>query len=521
MQRTIRFVRSTAQHNIAASSRSARRLWPIALMGLLLICFLMASPHIYDWARQTAKALPNVAPADLPRVALTGQPQVSDQTGPILMAQRTSAQTTLPDPAQLTVPLERPEIPEADPITMLLLGVDQRPDDPSPPRTDNIIVLTYDPVSNKGGMISLPRDLFVSIPGFDRSGKINTAYVVGESNDYPGGGSALAKKTVSEFLGYPIDYYVKINFDGFKQVVDLIGGVDVVVPKTIHDDEYPTIDYGYMTFHIDAGPQHLDGDTALMYVRTRNTDSDFERARRQQQVLMAVKDTVLQNKLLATLRVPDLLEIISQSVEHDIPTTDLLDLLAMANKVQIDQIDQLVLDTQYGTVDADSPYGWIVLPDRDKIRPAVDKIFARAEAPVRPKIDVEALVQQQIQQQAELARQQVRNDYQAQAETLRQQLAAEDARIVVYDGTGDPVLAARTANWLESQGYNIVEFGQAERADYPRTVLLKHNDKPFTEANLRGTFAIAKDNIRQSDNADSSVDLRLIIGRDFYLLVSN
>ena len=147
-------------------------------------------------------------------------------------------------------------------------------------------------------MISLPRDLFVPIPGFDYSGKINTAFFVGEVKHYPGGGGALAKKTVGEFLGYPIDYYVKVNFDGFVQAVHAIGGIDVNVPKTINDDQYPTIDYGYTTFHIDAGPQHLDGETALKYARTRHSDNDFQRDRRQQQVLLAIKDQVVKNGLL-------------------------------------------------------------------------------------------------------------------------------------------------------------------------------------------------------------------------------
>jgi LCP family protein required for cell wall assembly len=359
------------------------------------------------------------------------------------------------------------------------------------------------------------------VPGFDRQGKINTAYVVGESNDYPGGGGALAKKTVSDFLGHPVDYYVKINFDGFMKAIDLIGGIDVDVPKTIHDELYPTIDYGYSTFHIDAGLQHLDGETALKYVRTRSTDDDFHRARRQQQVLMAAKDRVIENKLLTTLRVFDLMEVMADSIEHDIPAAELLELASLASRVEIDGIDQLVIDDKFGEVDPDSPFGWVLLPDHAKIQPAIDTLFATTATKTEPQVDLEALARQQAVQQAELARQQVRYDYQAQAETMRRQLAAEGARVIVYDGAGDPAMAARAADWLRGQGYDVVDSGQADRTDYSRTVLLAHNEKPITISNLRSSFAIADQNIRYSNNSQSNVDLRLTIGRDFYLLVSN
>ncbi len=385
-----------------------------------------------------------------------------------------------------------------------------------------MIVVTVHPETNQVGMISLPRDLFVPIPGFDYSGKITTAFTVGEINNYPGGGGALATKTVSEFLGYPIDYYVMINFDGFVQAIDAIGGVDVVVANTIHDEEYPTIDYGYQTFHIDAGPQHLDGETALKYARSRHGsgNDDFQRTKRQQQLLLAVKDKLIENKLLTPVRLLDLFRAISNSVEHDIPATTLPNLLTLASRVQVDQINQLVIDTRYAQIDANSKFGWILVPDREKIRPAVAQIFAGQPAPVLA--DVELLAVQQVQQQAYQTRQQVFNDYQTQAEALRQQLNAEGARVGVYNGTGDPMLTARAADWLQRQGYTVVEAKDADRSDYPRTALITYNDKPVAIEGLKDMFAIAAENVQSGDSgAETALDLRLIIGRDFYLLVSN
>jgi LCP family protein required for cell wall assembly len=383
-----------------------------------------------------------------------------------------------------------------------------------------MVVVTVEPKTGKVGMISLPRDLFVPIPGFDTSGKINTAFYVGEVQHYPGGGGALAKKTVGEFLGYPIDYYVKVNFDGFVQAVDAIGGIDIDVPKTIHDEQYPTLDYGYTTFHLDAGMQHMDGETALKYARTRHGDDDFQRARRQQQVLVAIKDQIIKDGLLSPKRALSLLGVLRDSVEHDVSTTELPKLIGLASRVQIDTIDQLVLDNRYGQISTTTRFGWILVPDRAKIRPAVDKIFTGTSIPSTA--EVQALAAQEAQQQADLSRQQIQNDYQAQAEAVRKQLSEEGARVAVFNGTDDPMLAARAADWLQRQGYQVATYGQADRNDYPRTVLRTHADKPFTVASLQDMFAIAKNNISVSNNsADAAIDLQLIIGRDFYLLVSN
>ncbi|MCS6843244.1 MAG: LCP family protein [Caldilineales bacterium] len=519
-----------ASSNASLSQQRRRRVasWSSLLFGALSLVLLLlassASVVVYRWARAAVRAQPMaLGSVELAPLTAASTAAAADQPANGAVRSSRAPRAALPAspslPWEVTIPRQR--------ITVLLLGVDQRPDDPSPPRTDNMMVVTADLTTGRVGIISLPRDLFVPIPGFDRSGKINTAYVVGESNKYPGGGGALAMRTVSELLGYPIDYYVKINFDGFVRLVDTLGGIEVEVPKTIHDEEYPTMDYGITTFHIDAGWHHMDGETALKYVRTRHADSDFERARRQQQVLLAIKDRVMEQKLLTSLKIFDLIDLISSSVEHNIPAGEMLDLVALAARFEVTQVDQLVLDTAYGRIDADSPYGWIIVPDRTKIRPAVDRIFGAAdalasapatEAAAQPQPAVARLL---VQPQVLVARQHIENSYAEQAEALRTRLAEEGARVVLQDGAGDPVLLARAADWLTRQGYQIVATEQADRQDYNRTVLDVLRKKPFTVASLRNAFAIAPENIRYFDASDSSVDLRLIIGRDFYLLVSN
>ena len=155
-------------------------------------------------------------------------------------------------------------------VTILLLGIDQRCDENGPTHTDSMMLLTIDPVGLSAAVLSLPRDLWVDIPdvGVDR---INQAFYYGELYELPGGGPELAMETVESLIGVPVQYYVAVNFDAFIEVVDLIGGIKVDVAEKIDDSAYPDRCYGYEPFHIEAGSQHLDGDTALKYARTRAT----------------------------------------------------------------------------------------------------------------------------------------------------------------------------------------------------------------------------------------------------------
>lgn len=183
-------------------------------------------------------------------------------------------------------------------LTVLLLGVDQRPDETYPSRADAIAVARIDPGRQRVALLSLPRDLIVAIPGYGY-GRINSAAVIGELNPELGGGVALTKRTVSSLLGLPIDYVVQANFEGAIGAIDAIGGVEINVERELYDPQYPTMDYGYTIAHFLPGPQHMNGTTALMYGRVRHMDSDFERMKRQQAVLVAALTQVRQQNLLS------------------------------------------------------------------------------------------------------------------------------------------------------------------------------------------------------------------------------
>ncbi|HEU5086773.1 MAG TPA: LCP family protein, partial [Roseiflexaceae bacterium] len=167
---------------------------------------------------------------------------------------------------------------------ILLIGVDQRPDFPEEGvRSDTLIVLHLDTPGRWVSMLSIPRDSVVEVGDLGQV-KINTAYsygfanaqtLYGEGASATQGGMALAAQTVEQFTGVPIHYVAQVNFDGFASIVDALGGVTIDVPRRIVDDQYPTPDFGTMRVEFEPGPQHMDGQRALIYARTRHADSDF------------------------------------------------------------------------------------------------------------------------------------------------------------------------------------------------------------------------------------------------------
>jgi len=271
-------------------------------------------------------------------------------------------------------------------INILLLGIDQRPGETGPFRTDSMIVVTIDPESGALGMLSIPRDLWVPIPGYGEN-RINTAHFLGDLHKYPGGGPALAKKTVSYNFGFPVHYYVRVNFEGFRRLIDMIGGIDIDVPHEIRDDQYPDENYGYDPLYIPAGRIHMDGDLALKYARTRKADNDFERARRQQQIILAVRDKVLSLNLLPSLipKIPELLRTLSDSIQTDIPMDELIMLARLARDLNTENIKTAVIDETM-TVPQTTPTGaYVLLPIREKIRPVVEDLFLSPLPTVAPK----------------------------------------------------------------------------------------------------------------------------------------
>jgi LCP family protein required for cell wall assembly len=201
----------------------------------------------------------------------------------------------------LTLPTVGPAAASAaGPVTVLLLGTDRRPGEEVTPRSDAILLVRVDPERRRVAVLSLPRDLWVSIPGHGQN-RLNAAYLWGERDGPPGGGMALTRAVVAQTLGVPVDYAAAVDFRGFAALVDTVGGVTVDVERPLVDPRFPTLDRGVRRVSFEPGPQAMDGATALTYARIRHPDSDFERGRRQQAVLIALAEAVRDRGYLANL----------------------------------------------------------------------------------------------------------------------------------------------------------------------------------------------------------------------------
>jgi LCP family protein required for cell wall assembly len=172
------------------------------------------------------------------------------------------------------------------PIDVVVLGLDARPGQGYLTRADSIMLLNVNPGSLSVTMLSIPRDVFISVPGYGPQ-RINTINLLGEQ-EAEGRGPALVKASFRESFGVDVDNYIRLDFDAFVAVVDAVGGVEIDVPKLIIDYAFPTRAGGTMEIRFEPGTQHMDGERALQYARTRHQDDDYQRAGRQQQVVEAL-----------------------------------------------------------------------------------------------------------------------------------------------------------------------------------------------------------------------------------------
>ena len=379
---------------------------------------------------------------------------------------------------------ELPDISgKKDRVNILLMGIDQRAGDPGPWRTDTMILVSLDPASNSASMLSIPRDLWVPIPGMGES-RINMAHYLGDANDYPGGGPALAQKTVWYALGIPVHYYVRISFDGFERMTDAIGGITVNVEEPIHDDKYPDANYGTMEIHIPAGIQQMDGKTALQFARSRHGTGDWDRMARQQALIVAARDKALGLDIpLSSL--PKMLDLAGDTVKTDLSFGEMYALAQMVKEVDRDKIRHGVIDDSMTTT-VMTPEEWMVeVPDWDKVQELVDDLFPAPSPSVEPTPDL-----------------------------AQSQLSVEAARIALQNGTLAAELAQDTATALREAGFNVVRFENADRFDHADTLMVVHADKPYTVKALADHLDIAPDHILVSADSSSSADIVIVLGRD-------
>ncbi len=338
----------------------------LSALAVLFFAYLTFT-HLMAGPTETVEAEGIVISGDDALAAVTGQPpQITVTQTAIVLA---------PTPAPVYQPWEG-----TDRVNILLMGIDRRPGESFVSRTDTMMVISVDPQTQTASMLSIPRDLYVDIPGYGQD-RINTAFVYGamNSNDIETNyldGAVLSMQTVAYNFDIPIDHFVLVDFSAFTRTIDLLGGLDLNVPYTIDDPYYPDMNYGYDPLYIPAGLQHFDGQQALKYARTRHADTDFNRAARQQQVLLGVRQKALGMGVTEMLRqAPAIYREIDSGIRTDMGLEQLLRLATTGSDIASENIQSAVLDQSYLTSYLTPGGASVYLMNPDLVMPLIRSLF--------------------------------------------------------------------------------------------------------------------------------------------------
>ena len=372
-----------------------------------------------------------------------------------------------------------PDWSKNEPVNILLLGLDFRPEEQDS-RADTMIVVHIDPAEKTATMLSIPRDLWVPIPGHGEA-RINAAFQLGEDDKTtPGGGPGLAMATVEDNFNIPIHYFAQVDFTGFERIVDAMGGINIDVPRPLADNEYPYGDYGYSRIYVPAGLQHLDGHTALQYARSRHADSDIGRNSRQQQVLLALRQQGLNLNIVTHLN--DILTQLNGAVKTDLSLTQVGSLAQLAKKIDRNSIQTIQIGNEdvVETILADGAD--VLMPQWSVIRPKVQKAFS--------------------------------ND----------KLVREAARLSLLNGTTTSGVARTLSDTLAKQGFTIANLASAtDQGSYPKSVITDYTggQKPYTIQALTKALGLDASDVKQGDpnkvpngQDGKPIDIQIIAGDD-------
>jgi LCP family protein required for cell wall assembly len=371
-------------------------------------------------------------------------------------------------------------------INVLVMGLDRRPrEGDAPSRTDTMFVMTVDPSTRTARGLAMPRDLFVDIPS--KTGnttfkeRVNAAYVIGETQDYQGGGPALAKATVEKLLGIKIHYYVTIDFEGFREVINLIGGVDVDVPPPgVNDPFYSETELpgDYYPCVFQPGLHHMDGSDALCYSRVRRNSSDLDRIFRQQRIMFAVMDKVTELKVLADpANALNLWKRYKSTIQTDINDFQVPGFAKLIGSIDTDQMAFLSLGAV--TTPYTTPQGAaVLLPSPEGIAVIVDAFMSD------------------------------------------DRLLQEAALVEVQNGTSTNGHASKAVEYLTQLGIPQASLVAVNASGaYDRTEIIDFGGKRYTAERIAGWLSVPKNRVRQGTEADqllrnSEADIVVILGPD-------
>ncbi len=368
---------ASAAHS-SARSHWRRWAWVASLLVVVLIGVGLFLSQGHQAALATVPGTP-AQPSATPLVAGGVELPPDIDTAPTATAapSPTARPSATPRPTATPTPTPTATPQPLQPLNILLLGLDRRPDETDVARSDALIILHLDPENQQIALLSLPRDLWVGLPDRQLYVKINAAYMYGELDGGAAGGAALARQTISTVIGQPINYTIVTTFEGMIAGVDVLGGIDVDVQKYIYDPRYPTFDYGYMEAEFTPGVQHMDGATALIYSRTRHADNDFERGKRQQQVLIAIMSAFQQasandnSDTISQL----LLQLYATAEYTDLDPLVAAQLARWVNNNPDLAIKRDSVDLRYGYETSTSDGAYIIQPDLPAIQGLATTLF--------------------------------------------------------------------------------------------------------------------------------------------------
>ncbi|MDY6876393.1 MAG: LCP family protein [Chloroflexota bacterium] len=412
---------------------------------------------------------PTLAPTFTPTPSPTPCALIELPPPPVILPDDNSTLQPLPIPSPLPL-LEQP----GNVINVLLLGSDQ-PSIESVGRTDTIIIASINPDYPSVALLSIPRDLYVWIPnhGFDR---INTAYSHGERNGYPGGGLDSLRATIEYNLGIRTHYYARVGFDAFVKIVDALGGVDVAVECSL-SDTFPDPDSPNGQTDVDwlPGIHHLDGKHALWYTRSRWSTNDFDRNRRQQQVIRGIYHQAMTLDIIP--RIPELWGVFNETVSTDMGLDEILYLGTIGSRLDMTNVKNRFVGR--GVVQSwTAPNGaYVLIPNYE----ALPTLISEALAPP------------------------------ASARAQQRAFRVEVWNATPYEGLGH--VAAERLRW---EGLEVLSIGPADGV-YPRTQIVD-----FTTT-AKGSLVSRMMRLYKRDVSDviyqptesSTVDYRVILGSDY------
>ncbi len=371
-----------------------------------------------------------------------------------------------------------------DLLNVLLLGNDGEITADNFLRTDTMIVVSINRTTGTVAMLSLPRDLYVYMPGWTMQ-RLNLAYIHGQAGGWPGGGFGLLRQTLLYNFGLNVHYYAMVNLTGFKAIVDAVGGIDVAVDCAIEDQPlvdtevpkaaYRANDDNY--YVLPVGYYQMSGAEALWYARSRHSSDDFDRGRRQQQVLRAVwrkaKDTGLLNNIIPLWNEG------GQYLETDMTLQDVLGLVPLALSIDPSRIEDYRLIRTYHTTPWQPPDGsYVQLPNYEPLRQLLQDFYTPP---------------------------------------TENQLVDERVSISVRNGTGNANWDQVAAQTLVTDGFSASADGGADSADYADTVLIDHTgrSKGSSLSDIAKILNVKPENVQLAPDPNRSVDFEVILGSNY------